>query len=215
MREVIYPRGKRPRAFFGMAFMSLMYAGTGQADDERVTDEGVSDLPRSIVATSPAGKPLDLLLTREELRRIVSQYELRTGEVLTVPIDQDEVVVTGPRELAPMHDVSQDVCRGIAAPFWSLMHPINAWRILVPIPPRSPPQKKSNRRRQTRVRTPLGACAGCGRYMPKRETGAPRAHPGPLQRLAIAGQRARPCRNSSRCRPVRRAWAAALRVPRP
>lgn len=141
MREVIRRTDKRPRPFFGMALMSLMFAGAGQADDEKAADVGDSDLTRTIVATSPAGKPLDLLLTREELRRIVSQYELRTGEVLTGPIDEDEVVVTGPRELAPMQDVSQDVWGGIAAPFWALMHPIDAWRILVPIPPKGPPQK--------------------------------------------------------------------------
>jgi len=122
--------------------VTLLLAGVGQADDEKVPDEVVSDLPRSsIVATSPAGRPLNLLLTREELRSIVQKYEIRTGEVLTAPIDEDEVVVTGPRELAPMRDASQDVWGGIAAPFWALMNPKDAWRIFVPIPPRGPPKE--------------------------------------------------------------------------
>jgi hypothetical protein len=113
----------------------------GQADDEKAADDVVSDLPRSIVATSPAGKPLDLLLTREELRSIVRNYEIRTGEVLTAPIEEDEVVVVGPRALAPMRDVSQDAWGGIAAPFWAIMNPKDAWRIFVPIPPKGRPQQ--------------------------------------------------------------------------
>jgi hypothetical protein len=121
--------------------MALLLAGVAQADDEKVPDEVVSDLPRSMVATSPAGRPLDLLLTREELRSIVHRYEIRTGEVLTAPSDEDEVVVVGPRELAPMRDASQDAWGGIAAPFWALMHPKDAWRIFVPIPPKGPPKE--------------------------------------------------------------------------
>lgn len=94
--------------------MALLLTGVGQADD----------------------KPLDLLLTREELRAIVHRYEIRTGEVLTAPIDEDEVIVTGPRELAPMRDASQDVWGGVAAPFWALMNPKDGWRIFVPVPPK-------------------------------------------------------------------------------
>ena len=112
--------------------MALLLAGVGQADDEKVPDEMVSDLPRS---------RLDLLLTREELRAIVHRYEIRTGEVLTAPIDEDEVVVTGPRELAPMRDASQDVWGGIAAPFWALMNPKDGWRIFVPVPPKGRPKE--------------------------------------------------------------------------
>jgi len=45
-------------------------------------------------------------------------------------------VVTAPGELAPMRDPSQDAWGGIAAPFWAFMHPKDAWRIFVPIPPK-------------------------------------------------------------------------------
>jgi len=123
--------------------MALLYAGVGHADDEKATDDVVSDLPRSIVATSPAGKPLDLLLTREELRSIVrNYYEIGTGEILIGPIDEEEVIVTAPAILAPMRDVSQDVWGGIAAPFWAIMNPKDGWRIFVPIPPKGRPQKE-------------------------------------------------------------------------
>ncbi|MDP9199572.1 MAG: hypothetical protein M3O07_10240 [Pseudomonadota bacterium] len=112
--------------------MTLLLAGVGQADDENVPDGLDSDVPR---------RPLDLLLTREELRAIVHRYEIRTGEVLTAPIDEDEVVVTGTRELAPMRDASQDMWGGVAAPFWALMNPRDAWRIFVPVPPKGAPKE--------------------------------------------------------------------------
>jgi len=130
----------------GMAVLGLLLAKVGLADDKMSSDAPVSDspktnLPQLLLATSPAGKPLNLLLTREELRSIVRNYEIRTGEVLTAPIDEDEVVVIGPRELAPMRDVSQDVWGGIAAPFWAIMNPKQAWRIFVPIPPKGRTQE--------------------------------------------------------------------------
>jgi hypothetical protein len=47
----------------------------------------------------------------------------------------EAVVVTSPTELAPMHSPTRDVWGGLAAPFWAIAHPTQAWRILVPIPP--------------------------------------------------------------------------------
>ena len=85
-----------------------------------------------VVARHPGG--LNLLLTQSELRDWVRSYETKTGQNLTSPIDDDEVVVTAPGMLAPMRDVSQDAWGGIAAPFWAILHPKDAWRILVPIP---------------------------------------------------------------------------------
>lgn len=94
-------------------------------------------LSESLRATSAAREPLNLLLTQSELRSIVRSYEERTGEILTAPFgDEDEILVTAPGERAPMRDRSQDVMGGIAAPFWALAHPKDAWRIFVPIPPK-------------------------------------------------------------------------------
>jgi hypothetical protein len=116
-------------------------AEVGQADDEKSTADKPSDLPRSIVSTGSAGKPLNLLLTQAELWSLIRNYEFRTGDVLTAPIDDDEVVVIAPAELAPMRDVSQDVGGGIVAPFWAIMHPKAAWRIFLPIPPKGRPKE--------------------------------------------------------------------------
>ncbi len=142
MREEVRRIGGRQRPYLGKALLGLLLAGVGQAYDEERLDNPVSDFPRtnhveSIAATSPASKSLNLLLTQSELRAFVRSYEIQTGEVLTVPIDDDEVIVTAPAVLAPMRDVSQDAWGGIAAPFWAIMHPKDAWRIFVPIPPKS------------------------------------------------------------------------------
>lgn len=94
------------------------------------------DVAESLAATSSTREPLNLLLTRAELLSVVRAYEERTGEDLTAPIDDDEILVTAPAERVPMRDASQDMWGGIAAPFWAIAHPKDAWRIFVPIPPK-------------------------------------------------------------------------------
>ena len=79
---------------------------------------------------------MNLLLTQAELRSVVRNYEVRTGEDHTAPISDEEILVKAPGMLAPMRDPSQDVGAGIFAPFWAIMHPKDAWRIFVPIPPK-------------------------------------------------------------------------------
>lgn len=121
--------------------MAVLLAAVVRAEDAEPMDAPVADSPRidlrqSLIATSPASKPLNLLLTQAELRAVIRGHEIQTGEVLTGPIDEDEVVVTAPHELAPMRDVSQDAWGGIAAPFWAIMHPKDAWRIFLPVPPK-------------------------------------------------------------------------------
>ena len=111
-------------------------AGETLASGVAAPEPAAVNLPESLRVTSASREPLNLLLTRDELRSLVSAYEARTGEVLTAPIDDEEIVVTAPAEQVPMRDLSQDVPGGIAAPFWALMHPKNAWRIFVPIPPK-------------------------------------------------------------------------------
>ncbi len=116
-RRTVTPRG----AFLGAALLGLLSGGPAWTEDE-----------------TPAPEPLNLLLTRSELEAFVRHYETRTGEVLTAPIDDDEILVRARGMQAPMRNVSQDVWGGIAAPFWAIMNPRNAWRIFVPVPPRGP-----------------------------------------------------------------------------
>ena len=81
---------------------------------------------------------MNLLLTQAELRSVVRNYEVRTGEDHSAPVTDEEILVRAPGLLAPMRDPSQDVGAGIFAPFWAIMNPKHAWRIFVPIPQKGP-----------------------------------------------------------------------------
>ena len=65
--------------------------------------------------------------------------ELYTGEQIEALLakarneEESDVEVEGRREPPPK--VTPNVWPGIAAPFWALLHPSQAWRILFPIPP--------------------------------------------------------------------------------
>jgi hypothetical protein len=134
MRQATLRIVTSPGALLGAALLGLAHGGAGWTSEENPGP----DLSQSLKATSSAARPLNLLLTQAELRSVVRNYEDRTGENLTAPIDDEEVLVTAPGFLAPMRDRSQDVGAGIFAPFWAIAHPKDAWRIFVPIPPRGP-----------------------------------------------------------------------------
>jgi hypothetical protein len=82
-------------------------------------------------AATPTPKPLDLrppditkLYTPRQLDRLIAKMESDNIE---------EIEVEGARVPAPTF--TPRVWPGIAAPFWALFHPTQAWRILAPIPP--------------------------------------------------------------------------------
>jgi hypothetical protein len=127
----MHPRYRSPPI---LALLTSAFAAVASAQVESAADKSRSSTPSSIVARYPGS--LNLLLTQSELRAFVREYEAETGQDLTTPIDDEEVFVTAPGVRAPMRDVSQDAWVGIAAPFWALANPRDAWRILVPIPPR-------------------------------------------------------------------------------
>jgi hypothetical protein len=114
------------------------------------------------MATSPARQPLNLLLTQSELVAVVRNYETRTGQVLTEPIGDEEVLVVAPGYVAPMRDASQDVGGGIFAPFWAIMHPKDAWRIFAPIPPKGPQKEARPMRAEDRPIRPMSQLESTG-----------------------------------------------------
>ena len=127
------------------AAVCLACASCGAAIAAEETPSGTSaagalepDLSQTLAATSSALKPMNLLLTQAELRSVIRNYELRTGESFTDPIADEEILVTAPGVRAPMRDPSQDIGQGLFAPFWAVRNPRDAWRIFVPIPPRGP-----------------------------------------------------------------------------
>lgn len=142
MRAARRRTDRHPGAWLGTAVLCLLAGDLGRADDEIPQADRAPDLPPSPDATSSAREPLDLVLTRSELQSLIRNYELRTGNVLSAPIGEDEVLVIAPAEYAPMREESQDVGGGIVAPFWAIMHPKDAWRILVPIPPKGQPKEE-------------------------------------------------------------------------
>ena len=82
-------------------------------------------------AATPPPKPLDLrppeitrLYTPRQLERLIAKMESDNIE---------EIEVEGARIPAPTF--TPRVWPGIAAPFWALFHPTQAWRIFGPIPP--------------------------------------------------------------------------------
>lgn len=79
----------------------------------------------------PPRKPLDLrtpdithLFTSEQLNRILSATFVRD--------DIEEVEVEGERERLKS---TPNVWPGLAAPFWAVLNPTQAWRIFAPLPP--------------------------------------------------------------------------------
>lgn len=99
----------------------LAMAGAAHADDTAVADSA---------ATAP-DKPLDLrppditkLITSEQLAQLLEKLDDENIE---------EVEVEGAK--LPPTTFTPRVWPSIAAPFWALLHPTQAWRIFAPIPP--------------------------------------------------------------------------------
>jgi hypothetical protein len=76
---------------------------------------------------------LQLKLAPEDTQAIVGRYLMGFESAPGVPLE--EIIVTSPGEALPMQDPARDVWPGLAAPVWALLHPAQAWRIFLPIPP--------------------------------------------------------------------------------
>jgi len=139
MRAGLRRIGLYPATGLALALLWMSAGDAARAEDTKPS------LSKSLAATSPDAQPLNLLLTQSELVAVVRNFEIKTGEVLTAPFDDEEILVVAPGYVAPMRDVSQEAWGGIAAPFWALRHPKDAWRIFVPIPPkgRSPESERA------------------------------------------------------------------------
>ncbi len=153
--------GTRRVGFYPVTGLALALLGMSAGDAARAED-AKPNLSWSLAATSPEAQPLNLLLTQSELVAVVRNYEIKTGEVLTAPFDDEEILVIAPGYVAPMRDVSQDVGGGILAPFWAIRHPKDAWRIFVPIPPKGPLEEAKPIRAEDRVTRPISALESTG-----------------------------------------------------
>jgi hypothetical protein len=93
-------------------------------------------MPATQPSAAQTSKPkLHLKLSAHELDSIIANQ--RTTMIATPASESEleEVVVTAPVELLPMRSPTRDIWGGLAAPFWAIAHPTQAWRIFLPIPP--------------------------------------------------------------------------------
>jgi hypothetical protein len=107
------------------AMLAAARVAAEDAANRSAADEPVhapaADTSKSLDLRAP---PLTELYTREQIEAMVAR---------TAPVDDKSVVVEGTREPPP--HVTPDIWQGIATPFWALLHPTQAWRVFLPLPP--------------------------------------------------------------------------------
>jgi hypothetical protein len=113
-----------------MAFAITLMASPSLAEDR--TQNVVATSVRAPVLQSQTAQQSLRKLSAAELDSVIAKH--RAVLASTSSSQLEEVVVTRPAELLPVHSQTRDVWPGIAAPFWAIMHPTQAWRILMPIP---------------------------------------------------------------------------------
>jgi hypothetical protein len=111
----------------GLGLLGPLVSGITWADESPPT---VLQSPSDRI---PINRPLRLTLSEAELLSIIARHQ--PGTINAVESQLEEILVTAPTDLLPMRDTSQEVWGGIAAPVWALLHPTQAWRIFLPIPP--------------------------------------------------------------------------------
>jgi hypothetical protein len=106
-----------------VATNAALAGGIAHADDVAA--------PNTPAQPAASAKPLDL--RPPEITKLYTSQQL---EELMAKIDKgniEEIEVQGARVPAPTF--TPQVWPGIAAPFWALLHPTQAWRIFMPLPP--------------------------------------------------------------------------------
>lgn len=114
----------------------LFQAATAVAADPPVqrTPTATDPKPASAAPASQAATRLNLRLP--DITSFLSQEQIDT--VLSKTADRDtleEVEVEGSRLRRVVPAATPEVWQGIASPVWAILHPLQAWRILAPIPP--------------------------------------------------------------------------------
>jgi hypothetical protein len=100
-----------------LVVVTLALAGaTARADDESAETP-----PQQLDLRPP---DITKLYTSEQLQQLIAKLDAKNIE---------EIEVEGARMPPPIF--TPQVWPAIAAPFWALFHPTQAWRILAPLPP--------------------------------------------------------------------------------
>lgn len=103
----------------------LLFIGVASAAESAEPEE-----QQAVVQATP--KPLDL--RAPDITELYSEDEIKRFLSRAIDPDIEEIEVEDARthEAPPS---SPEVWGAIAAPFWALLHPTQAWRIIAPIPP--------------------------------------------------------------------------------
>jgi hypothetical protein len=115
----------RLRGSHGIAGAAMLLYSVLACGEESARNRGWR---RAVEASRP---PLDL--RAPDIEDILTPQQIADALASTREGNIEEIEVEGVRtRLAPS---SPDVWLAIAAPFWALLHPTQAWRIFAPIPP--------------------------------------------------------------------------------
>ena len=104
---------------------------TGNAYADETAAKKPAPATTSESQAKPPRKPLDL--RPPEITRLFTSEQLNSILAASLRDDIEGVEVQGERLRMP--SATPDVWPAIAAPFWALFHPTEAWRIIAPIPP--------------------------------------------------------------------------------
>lgn len=99
----------------------LIAAGLALGADAAVAEDKATAEPVALDLRTP---DITRLYSRKQLENLIAKMEADALE---------EVEVEGAR--VPIPEFTPRVWPAIAAPFWALLHPTQAWRIFAPIPP--------------------------------------------------------------------------------
>jgi hypothetical protein len=126
--------GVRPARILALTMLGYLISSVASAEESvaPVASPLNASVPNS---ESASGKSLWLPQTRPDWDSLVARQVDGRDFGTTSDDESGEVTVTA-AELLPMHGIYDEMWAGILAPVWAIMHPTQAWRILVPIPPK-------------------------------------------------------------------------------
>jgi hypothetical protein len=103
---------------------------------EAATSAANQPVAAAATAAGTETKPLWLPKTRSDWDSIANEIGLTATVAATATNSElEEVIVTAHEDLLPMDDVYDRMWGGILAPVWAILHPAEAWRVFLPIPP--------------------------------------------------------------------------------
>lgn len=118
-----------PRSIGPALLIAALLTGNAYAEESAARTRPPATTPEQ--QNTPPHKPLDL--RAPEITRLFTSEQLNRILAASLRDDIEGVEVEGERLRMP--SATPDVWPAIAAPFWALFNPTEAWRIIAPIPP--------------------------------------------------------------------------------